>query len=192
MAQAELMEGTLPELLVMVEFMAVAVTEVSLVKQASASSGPAPRAAFQALIQGICDMSIFAADLTKWHPAVTTADEEAQFQIVRSIFVKRMTMDTPGKKIQGHAHPYDHVTLLALGTIIMRAAGEETTLSAPILFTTAAGIEHEFECVEPAVMCCIHAIRKGDEETDIADPDLTPAQALELMAKFPLVVVDGG
>lgn len=126
-------------------------------------------------------------DLTTFNPAIPEGDGEAKFQIAGNIFVKMFTLDAPGKKIHGHAHTFDHVTLLATGSVIKRAGGLEERFKAPHLFITPANVEHEFECIEPAILCCTHAIRQSDFEHDVADPLITPLQGLEFMSKFPLV-----
>ena len=125
-------------------------------------------------------------DLTTFSHAVNTADEIATFQIAGNIFTRMMILDTPGKKIHGHSHTFDHVTLIATGVVWMRKNGEEERHIAPKLVITPAGIEHEFECIEPSILCCVHAIRQSDDEYDVADVSITPEQGLNLIGQFPL------
>lgn len=126
-------------------------------------------------------------NLKQFTPAWTEDDVPSVFQVAGNIFVKLMTLDSPGKKIRGHAHTYDHVTLIATGSVWMRKEGIEERHDAPKLVITPAGIEHEFECIEgPALICCTHAIRDGALEHEVADPSIRPQEGLDLMQQFPL------
>lgn len=109
-------------------------------------------------------------------------------KVVDNVFVKMMHIYFPGEKIQGHAHTFDHITLLAKGKVVMRALGIEKEHIAPKLIVTPKGVVHEFEALTPnCLLCCIHAIRDGDTEADIAPPDITPEQAEALLDQFPLI-----
>lgn len=112
-------------------------------------------------------------------------------KIVDNVFVKMMHIHFVGDKIQGHAHTYDHITLLAKGRVIMRAKDQEKEHVAPKLIVTPKGIMHEFEALEPdSLLCCVHAIRDGDTETDIAPPTINEMDARTLMYQFPLTIPD--
>jgi quercetin dioxygenase-like cupin family protein len=108
-------------------------------------------------------------------------------KIVDNVFVKMMNFYYAGDKSQGHAHTYDHITLLAKGAVIMRANGQEVTHQAPKLIVTPKGVIHEFESLTPdCILCCVHAIRDGDTDLDIASPDITIEEAEVLLQQFPL------
>jgi len=93
-----------------------------------------------------------------------------------------------GDKIEGHAHTFDHITLLANGRFIMRAKDAEKEHIAPKLIVTPKGVVHEFETLDKGcLLCCVHAIRDGDTEEDVAPPNITEEQAQLLMEQFPLV-----
>ena len=112
----------------------------------------------------------------------------SELQIVDNVFVKMHTMHDYGQKIFGHAHKFDHITLLASGKVAMKAAGKTVEHTAPCLIVTPKGVVHEFECVSSkAVLCCIHAIRDGDEMDDVAPQDITRAEADALLEKFSLI-----
>lgn len=107
--------------------------------------------------------------------------------IVDNVFVKMMHLYYAGDKVEGHAHTYDHITLLAKGTVVMRANGIDVEHSAPKLIVTPKGVVHEFEAITPdCLLCCVHAIRDGDTVDDVAPQDLTAEQQVELLAKYPL------
>ena len=109
-------------------------------------------------------------------------------KIVDNVLVKMLHAEFIGDRISGHAHTFDHITLLAKGRVIMRAKGEEKEHSAPKLIVTPKGVVHEFEALEPdCLLCCVHAIRDGDTEEDIASPNLPANEAYQLMQEFPLI-----
>lgn len=109
-------------------------------------------------------------------------------KVVDNVFVKMMHLYFTGDKVQGHAHTFDHITLLAKGTVIMRANGGGKEHKAPKLIITPKGIVHEFEALTPdCLLCCVHAIRDGDTDADIAPPDISSEQAMALMEQFPLI-----
>lgn len=109
-------------------------------------------------------------------------------KVVDNVFVKMMHLYFTGDKVQGHAHTFDHITLLAKGRVVMRAKGEEKEHDAPKLIVTPKGLVHEFVALTPdCLLCCVHAIRDGDTDADIAPPDISPEQAMALMEQFPLI-----
>lgn len=116
-----------------------------------------------------------------------------ELKIVDNVFVKMFHMTEVGDKISGHAHTFDHITLLAKGRVMMRANGAEKEHMAPKLIVTPKSVVHEFEALEKScILCCVHAIRDGDTEADIAPPDITLEQADALLDQFPLIQTQQG
>lgn len=108
-------------------------------------------------------------------------------KIVDNVFVKMHRFLNVGDTHEGHAHTFDHITLLATGKVLMKHDNGEQEFTAPHLIVTPKGIVHQFVALEPnTVFCCIHAIRDGDDVDNIASSDITTEQAYELMAKHPL------
>ena len=109
------------------------------------------------------------------------------FKIVDNVFVKLHHFLHIGDTHEGHAHSFDHITLLATGSVNMVHDKGEAVYKAPHLIVTPKGIKHQFTALEPnTVFCCIHAIREQDDIDAIADPSITVEQAWELMGKAPL------
>jgi hypothetical protein len=108
-------------------------------------------------------------------------------QIVDNVFVKLHQFNNAGDTHEGHAHAFDHITLLATGSVNMVHDNGEAVYKAPHLIVTPKGIKHQFTALEPnTVFCCIHAIREKDDLDAIASPNITIEQAWELMGKAPL------
>lgn len=110
-------------------------------------------------------------------------------KIVDNVFVKMIPLNGVGDKVAGHAHAFDHITLLSIGSVHMKHDSGEATHVAPCLIVTPKGISHEFtNLVEYSVLSCIHAIRDGDDVDDIA-PQNTPEHiAQDLITKNSLII----
>ena len=108
-------------------------------------------------------------------------------QIVDNVFVKLHMFRNIGDTHDGHAHTFDHITLLASGSVTMKHDNGEKDYLAPYLIVTPKGIKHQFIAKEPnTVFCCIHAIRDGSDVDAVASQDITPEQAFELLTQYPL------
>jgi hypothetical protein len=108
-------------------------------------------------------------------------------KIVDNVFVKMMHLPAIGDTHGGHAHVFDHITLLATGSVNMVSDNGTNQFTAPHLIVTPKGISHEFIATTTDVLlCCVHAIRDGEDVNSIADQELTEEQARELLSRFPL------
>ena len=109
-------------------------------------------------------------------------------KIVDNVFVKMHLFNHEGDTHEGHTHAFDHITLLASGSVKMVHDKGEAEYKAPHLIVTPKGIKHKFTALEPnTVFCCIHAIREKDELDSIARPDISIEQAWELLSIAPIV-----
>ena len=105
-------------------------------------------------------------------------------KIVDNVFVKMFQFVNSGDEMSGHAHVFDHITLLSSGKVLMKHDSGEQEFVAPHLIVTPKGKSHQFTALSnDTVLCCIHAIREGD---DVADPNITPEQTYELLKNYPL------
>jgi len=108
-------------------------------------------------------------------------------KLVDNVFVKMHQFINIGDTHQGHAHAFDHITLLSYGAVKMVHDNGEAEYKAPHLIVTPKGVKHQFTALEPdTVFCCIHAVRDGDGLNDVASPDITPEQAFELLTTYSL------
>ena len=108
-------------------------------------------------------------------------------ELVDNVFVKMHHFLDAGDTHEGHAHAFDHITLLAAGKVMMKHDNGEKEFTAPHLIVTPKGVKHQFTALEPnTVFYCIHAIREKDELDAIADPSINIEQAWELLEKAPL------
>ena len=94
---------------------------------------------------------------------------------VANLFCKQMTFSKVGDVEQGHCHAFDHTTLLATGSVMVKANGKSTKFSAPQMIFIRADVEHEITALEDnTVAYCIHALRDGNAVEDIIDPASIP------------------
>jgi hypothetical protein len=108
-------------------------------------------------------------------------------KIVDNVFVKLHQFLNIGDTHEGHTHAFDHITLLAYGSVKMVHDKGEAEFKAPHLIVTPKGIKHQFTALEPdTVFCCIHAIREKDDIDGIANPNITIEQAQQLLGIVPL------
>lgn len=112
-------------------------------------------------------------------------------KIVDNVFVKMIPLTSVGDTTQGHAHIFDHITLLSVGSVRMKHDNGEATYTAPCLIVTPKGITHQFTSLTDfSLLCCIHAIRDGDGLDDIAPQNITENEAQNLFFKYPVTEVE--
>lgn len=102
---------------------------------------------------------------------------KAEFKIgcVANLFSKQMYFAKVGDKEEGHAHLFDHLTLLAKGRLRVTVDGKASDFTAPQMIYIKAGKIHELEALsDETVAYCIHALRDGDGVNDIIDPSMIP------------------
>lgn len=118
------------------------------------------------------------------------ADPKIKLGLVSNVWAKQMVFENVGDFEQGHSHCFDHMTLLAAGTIAVTANGKTTEFVAPNMIFIKAGVEHALEARAPnTIVYCIHALRDGERIEDIVDPSMvpegtTPANFLERFPGF--------
>ena len=96
------------------------------------------------------------------------------FGAVANIFTRLMNFEKAGDEMQGHYHTYDHLTLLASGSVKVIVDEQETTFTAPHMIYIRADKKHTLIALEDkTVACCIHAIRDKDTG-DIVEPNMIP------------------
>jgi quercetin dioxygenase-like cupin family protein len=111
-------------------------------------------------------------------------------EFVDNVFVKLVPL-MPEQSQPTHAHHFDHITLLAIGTVKLRREDQKEedaeVIKAPNLRGTKAGKMHQFTNVsttDPAILCCIHAIRNGDGVEDVAEQDISREEAIKLINTY--------
>jgi quercetin dioxygenase-like cupin family protein len=95
--------------------------------------------------------------------------------LVSNVFVRQMNFKNIGDIEYGHTHTFDHLTLLAKGSLSVNVNGNVSTYAAPMMIFIKADVEHELTALEnDTVAYCIHALRELDNPDDILDPSMIP------------------
>ena len=104
---------------------------------------------------------------------------------VANLYSRMMHFAKAGDIEHGHTHQFDHLTLLASGSLRVTVEGKTTNFKAPHMIYIRADKNHELVALEDnTVAYCIHALRDGDGVNDIIDPESIPAGVSALsMAK---------
>lgn len=94
---------------------------------------------------------------------------------VANLFSRMMHFTSAGDIEVGHKHTFDHLTLLASGSLKVVVEGEETIFKAPHMIYINKDKIHELTALEDnTVAYCIHALRDGNGVDDIIDPSMVP------------------
>lgn len=88
-----------------------------------------------------------------------------EIAITDDIFVKQMVLDKAGTLVPQHTHAYDHLSMLAVGSVrIWRDGKLDGDYQAPCGIVIKAGVAHMFLSLEDnTIVYCVHNIsHSGD------------------------------
>ena len=112
------------------------------------------------------------------------AEPLSTISCVANVYIRQMVFEKAGDAEAGHAHVFDHQTLLARGGLKAVVGGKTSYFSAPQIIFIKAGVVHELTAMEDNTLCyCIHALRDGNDVCDIIDPAGVP-QGIDPPALF--------
>jgi len=99
---------------------------------------------------------------------------ETKMSCVKNLWTRQMYFAKAGDANEGHVHNYDHITLLAHGSVRVHVEGNMTDFKAPQMIYVKAGKSHFIEALEDGTVAyCVHALRDKDSE-EIIDPSQIP------------------
>ena len=76
----------------------------------------------------------------------------------------------------GHKHAFDHLTLLAKGSLRVTCEGEVTEFKAPMMIFIRAEQQHELAALEDGTVAyCVHGLRGDNKTDDLIDPAMLPS-----------------
>ena len=100
---------------------------------------------------------------------------ETRITCATNLWLRQMRFVKAGDANEGHTHNYDHMTLLATGSVAVHVDGKTTNFVAPQMIFIKAGKSHYIEALEDnTIAYCVHALHDKDTE-DILSPDQIPA-----------------
>lgn len=107
---------------------------------------------------------------------------EIKLGLVANLFSRMMHFKKAGDIEHGHTHQFDHLTLLATGSLRVTVDGESTDFKAPMMIFIHKDKHHELVALEDnTVAYCIHALRENNETNTILDPDSIPEKVKNLL-----------
>jgi quercetin dioxygenase-like cupin family protein len=117
---------------------------------------------------------------------------EVNLGCVANLFSRQMHFKKVGDMEMGHTHPFDHLTLLAAGSLKVTVEGKESVFKAPHMIYIHKDKVHELVALEDnTVAFCIHALRDGNGVDDILDPAMIPEGVNPLTTGIAKLVVCG-
>jgi quercetin dioxygenase-like cupin family protein len=100
---------------------------------------------------------------------------ETRITCATNLWLRQMHFAKAGDANEGHVHNYDHMTLLAYGSVRVHVNGQTTDFKAPHSIFITKGKSHFIEALEDnTIAYCVHALRDKDTE-EILDPNQIPA-----------------
>lgn len=107
---------------------------------------------------------------------------------VANLYSRMMHFVKAGDIEVGHTHQFDHLTLLAAGSLKVVVDGVESVFKAPHMIYIHKDKVHELTALEDNTLAyCIHALRDGDSVEDILDPAMIPEGVNPLTLAKPLI-----
>ena len=99
---------------------------------------------------------------------------ENKFTCVSNIWLRQMYFKKAGDANEGHEHNYDHISLLAHGSVRVHVEDKTSDFTAPQMIYIKQGKSHFIEALEDGTVAyCVHALRDKDT-ADIIDPSQVP------------------
>lgn len=103
-----------------------------------------------------------------------------QLACVGNVFTRAMFFEKAGDIEEGHAHPFDHATLLSTGSIRLTVEGCAIDFTAPNLIFIEKGKRHQLVALEDkTVVTCIHALRDEAGEILPESTMLSPSEYIK-------------
>jgi len=100
---------------------------------------------------------------------------EVKVGCVSNLYSRMMHFKNAGDTEHTHTHSFNHLTLLAAGSVKCIVDGKETIFKAPHMIFIHKDKMHAFTALEDnTVAYCIHPMRIGERIEDIADPSMFP------------------
>ncbi len=108
-------------------------------------------------------------------------EPEIQHHFGGGVYAKE-TFIPAGKWLVQHTHKFDHLSVLAQGSIELIVDGEVSIVSAPACLTIAAGKHHGIKSLTDVVWYCIHATdcTDADEVDEVIIADVDPQQVRKI------------
>jgi hypothetical protein len=104
-----------------------------------------------------------------------------------NIYVRMMTFSEEGTQEPSHKHIFDHIQILATGSVKITVNEQESIHHAPKMIYIKKNILHSILALEPGTtLMCVHGLREGYGGNDIIPIESIPAGVeLEIGSDLP-------
>lgn len=89
-------------------------------------------------------------------------DPKIQHHFSSGVYAKQMVLPKDYFVIS-HSHNFDHLSILASGSVIVRTDESEQQYDGPACLTIKANTHHEITALTDSVWFCVHATEETDE-----------------------------
>lgn len=103
------------------------------------------------------------AEKLKLYKNIFAVDPQIKHFFSSGLYAKQMMLPK-GFTAIGHAHNYDHLSILAEGKVILKTDSSEDIIQAPSCINIPKDINHEITALQDSVWFCIHATDEKNEE----------------------------
>lgn len=94
---------------------------------------------------------------------MTEIDLKIQHYFSGREYAKQMTLPA-GHYAETHEHVYDHISILAVGEVLVDIDGAVSKHSGPTAIVIPANRKHRIEALTDSVWFCVHATEEHDPE----------------------------
>ena len=100
---------------------------------------------------------------------------EISLGVVHNVWARQMHFIKAGDHETQHTHQFDHLTLLAKGSLDVSTNGANTVFTAPHMIFISKDSIHSMTALEDnTVAYCIHALINSGENLKVVDDLVTP------------------
>jgi len=117
---------------------------------------------------------------------VNYIDPEIKHHFAGGIYAKETVIPANNLLVQ-HIHKFDHLSILAMGSVELVVDEIKTVIHAPACLTIKAGKHHGIRTLTDAVWYCIHA-SKCTDVSQIDEIQIKPAQLDQLRTVTDLLI----
>ena len=119
------------------------------------------------------------------------SEPRIKIALAGSIYVHAMIFDKAGDMNQGHAHTYDHFTLVARGGVRIEYNGRSLDVPELEIIFIPKNVVHRMTALEDnTVVSCLHALHSRDNPGDILDGVVIPPGTPSWSTHVPLLAKD--
>jgi quercetin dioxygenase-like cupin family protein len=102
------------------------------------------------------------AEKAKSLEGVFQFDPQIKHHFSSGVYAKQMVLPKDFFVIS-HKHNFDHLSILASGTVIVKTDDSEQEYTGPACLTIKANTHHEITALTDSVWFCVHATEETDE-----------------------------